>query len=119
MNFQLIQHSYKIAETEFDCEACQMFWAMREAQTMDYRGIGMKDILLFYKSKSGKVKAGQRYLLLVFVNEWGEPLEFRALETMHRFIFSMGFYPEYMLEPMIAYRRQKRIEKADKLVKQL
>lgn len=106
MNLILAEYTYQTATDTFDCEASQLFWSM--ARPIDYKGIEFSDVLLFYKAKSGKVKQGERYLQLLFVDSEGEQMEFNAIPAMHKFLFRMGFYPDFMQSAIVAFRTAKR-----------
>lgn len=114
MIFILTGITYHRAEKEMPCDACEMFWS--KERPINYKGIDFSDILLFYKAKHGKIREGERYLQLAFVDEWGEQHEFKALESMHKFLFRMSLYDGFMMDAMIEYRRLKRIEKSAQIV---
>jgi hypothetical protein len=103
MNLILAEYTYQTATETFDCEACKMFWSIAKP---DYKGIEFSDILLFYKAKSGKVKQGQRYLQLTFLErDTEELLEINVHPAMHKFMYKMGFYPDFMQDALLEYKR--------------
>lgn len=112
MRLTLVEHSYQTATSEIRCDASQMFWSLK--RPLDYSVIEFSDVHLFFKARFGKVRAGDKYLLLVFADQYGEQLEFKVIPEMHKFMFRMCFYPEFMMDAMLTYRKEKRIELAKK-----
>jgi predicted nucleotidyltransferase len=107
MKLTLSELKYHTATEDMTCDACQMFWSIPKP---DYKGIEFSDVLLFFRARYGRIRTGERYLELLFVDDEDELFSMNVLEAMHKFMFRMSFYPEIMLTPMLEYRKQKKLQ---------
>jgi hypothetical protein len=110
MNLTLTELKYHTATEDMTCEACQIFWSIPKP---DYTGIDFSDVLLFFRARFGKIRKGERYLELIFVDD-EELFTMNVLDSMHRFLFRMSFYPDVIQDAMIAYRNAKRLQLTQK-----
>lgn len=96
------------AEEEIKCEASEIYWSL--PRPLDYTFATLADAILLFQGRFGKIRTGDKYLKMLFVDEDGEQFEFNCLESINKLNFRNSYYPDIIQEALIEYRKNYRIK---------
>ena len=95
-----------IATEEVPCEASEIYWSL--PRPLDCKGLTLADAGLLFKGRFGKIRTGDKYLMMNFADSDGELFEFCCLPSINKLNFRNGYYPEPIHEALLEFRTKYR-----------